>query len=272
MYEYRRDPSHRPILVVDIENSSGRPEYVRARLQRDTHDVIARVLAEAGVAPGEFTLDERGDGALVTLPSDASKSRLTEVCLHSLPVRLRRLAAQHSEFGRLRLRVALNAGDISRTEQGSWLGSAVDTAFRLVDAGDTKAALAESGEAVMVLIVSDSWFEDVVRPGLGAVSEGEFRKLTITSHQRDFPAWLALPGVALETAAASAPAAAPVTAPAPAHVNESAAEPSSRAENGSTAASDHGHTGSRDTYYISGDQIGRDKNVHNYYREGTGPE
>jgi hypothetical protein len=173
-------------------------------------------------------------------------------------VRLRRLAAQHSEFGRLRLRVALNAGDISRTEQGSWLGSAVDTAFRLVDAGDTKAALAESSEAVMVLIVSDSWFEDVVRPGLGAASEGEFRRLTITTHQRDFPAWLALPGVA------------PVTAPA--RVNESGGEPGSWAESVSGAASAPGHAGSRDTYNITGDQIGRDKNVHNYFREGTGLE
>ena len=135
-------------MVVDIENSSGRPEYVRGRLQRDTHDVIGRALAEAGVKSGEFTLDERGDGALVTLPSDASKSRLTEVCLHSLPAQLRRLAVQHSEFGRLRLRVSLNAGDISRTDQGSWLGTAVDTAFRLVDAEATKAALAASKDAV----------------------------------------------------------------------------------------------------------------------------
>ena len=243
-------------MVVDIENSSGRPEYVRGRLQRDTHDVIGRALAEAGVKSGEFTLDERGDGALVTLPSDASKSRLTEVCLHSLPAQLRRLAVQHSEFGRLRLRVSLNAGDISRTDQGSWLGTAVDTAFRLVDAEATKAALAASKDAVMVLIVSDSWFEDVVRPGLGAAMDDEFRKLTITSHQRDFPAWLALPGVVPAMAAASAHASVNV----------------SESESGSDAVSDHGHAGSRDTYYVSGDHIGRDKNVTNYYGEGAGPE
>ena len=251
MHEYRHDPTHRPIVVVDIENSSGRPEYVRARLQRDTHEAIGEALGEAGLKPGEYSFDERGDGALITLPSDASKTRLTEVCLHSLPARLRRLAAQQNELGRLRLRVALNAGDISRTAQGSWLGTAVDTTFRLVDAAATKAALAGAPEAVMVLIVSGSWFEDVVRPGLGAAQEDEFRALTISTHQREFPAWLALPGVnpsgvALPVVEAPAAMAAQLISP---------VTPVSPV--------------SQETNYFGGDQVRGDKNVTNYYGNGA---
>jgi hypothetical protein len=265
VHEYRHDPTHRPIVVVDIENSSGRPEYVRAGLQRDAHDAIGQALAEAGLAPGAYSFDERGDGALITLPSDASKSRLTDVCLHGLPVRLRRLAAQRNEFGRLRLRVGLNAGDISRTAQGSWLGSAVDTTFRLVDAQATKDALAQSAEAVMVLIISGTWFEDVVRPGLGAAQEHEFRPLTITSHEREFPAWLALPGVTLKVeSGGAAQAGAGVSAQ-----QVSAGGLTTGPMTGPGPAS--GAAASRDTYVFGGDQVQGNKYVQNDNRNTAGP-
>src|SRR5260370_32771020 len=67
VFDAMEDPAHRLILVVDVENSSGRPEYVRARLQRDTHEAIGYALAQAGVEPGGYQVDERGDGALVVL-------------------------------------------------------------------------------------------------------------------------------------------------------------------------------------------------------------
>ena len=183
------------MLVMDIENSSGRPEYVRARLQDDASALMDRALYEAGLAVGEYTVDERGDGALIVLPPDASKSRITDVFAHRLPLWLRRLAGQRSELARLRLRIGLNCGDASVTDQGSWLGTAVDTLFRLVDAAPTKQALAAASDALMVLIVSDAWYADAVRPGLGDTFEDDFRPLTIASHGRDFPAWLTLPGI-----------------------------------------------------------------------------
>jgi len=194
MVEQCSDPIHRPMILTDIESSSSRPEYVRSRLQADMFELIGRVLAETGVDNGGCTIDERGDGALIVLPSDAPKGRLTDVLVHQLPLWLMRLAEQHNELGRLRLRLGLNYGDASRTEQGSWLSTAVDTLFRLVDSAPAKHALAAARDSLMVLIVSDTWFTDVIRPGLGDTFVSEFRPLTVTSHQTDFPAWIALPG------------------------------------------------------------------------------
>ena len=259
-------------MVVDIENSSGRPEYVRARLQRDAHDLIGRTLTEAGAASEDWSLAERGDGALIVLPSGTSKTRLTEVCLHGLPARLRRLAAQHSEFGRLRLRVALSAGEISRTEQGSWLGDAVDGAFRLNDAAATKAALADSADAVMVLVVSGRWFEDVVRPGLGAAEEHEFRQHTVTTHGREFPAWLALPGAKEGTGAADGsqePPAAPAGEPVGASEAGAAAGAGSadHAAPASESALPAPNGPGNSAHYVGGDQIVGNKIV---YQTGPG--
>ncbi|GAA1940695.1 hypothetical protein [Kitasatospora viridis] len=228
-------PAHHPILVVDIENSSGRPADVRLRLQRDTADLVGFVLAEAGTDPRSCTIDERGDGALVVLPSGSAKTALTDACLHQLPGRLGRLARQHTELARLRLRIALHAGELVRTAQGSWLGDAVDQTFRLADSPLVKEALAAAPEALMALVVSESWFDGVVRPGLCAAREQDFRPLSFTSHGRRFDARLALPGAAptvqppagngtlraqpdVKAEPAPAPEAEPTPAPAPAAV------------------------------------------------------
>ena len=265
MYRHMTDPAHHPILVADIEDSSGRPAYVRARLQRDTHDILAAALAESGVLPDECSISERGDGALVVLRSDASKSRLTDTCLRTVPALLKRIASQHNDFGRLRLRIGLNAGDITRTAEGSWLGDPVDTAFRLADAQATKDALAAAKDADMVLVLSGIWFDDVVRPGLGIAHETDFAALTIRTHGKDFPAWLALPGVprpaeyvaqSVTVGKSSSAAASPADAP---------------------AASDHSAVVGQLTidaggiHVFGGDQVGRDKTVNNHYGPPAGP-
>ena len=192
--EQYSQPAHRPMLVVDIENSSGRPEKIRSVLQRDAFGLLARALAEAGFAEHDYTVDERGDGALVAMPPDCSKARVTDVFMRSLPIWLRRRNELSSAAARLRLRVGMNCGDAVYTAQNSWLGTAVDTLFRLVDAPGTKRALAEVEDASMVLVVSDIWFQDAVRPGLGDTFESDFRPVEVAAHGKRFAAWLAVPG------------------------------------------------------------------------------
>ena len=194
-------PVHHPILVVDIEESSSRPADVRVRLQRDAAELIDATLADAGVNPDDCSIDERGDGALLVLPPTAVKTLLTDACLHRLPMRLERLAQQHAAIARLRLRIALNSGELIRTAQGSWLGDAVDRTFRLADAQLTKDVLADARDATMALVVSETWFDGTVRSGLGAAREQDFRSVDFTSHGKRFGGWLALPGACSPEAA-----------------------------------------------------------------------
>lgn len=185
---------HAPMLLMDIEGSSTRPEHVRDDLQAEAVDLVRRLVHGAGLdrtATAEF---ERGDGLLVVLPPDASKSRLTDVAMREVPDWLRRFNEQRNDLGRLRLRLGFTFGDASMTKDGNLLGTAVDSLFRLVDSAPAKRALAADPGAVLVLIMSDSWFQEAVAPGLGSTFVDELVELTVYSHGREFPARLALLG------------------------------------------------------------------------------
>ena len=91
---------------------------------------------------------------------------------------------------RMRLRVALHAGEVYRDAHGV-AGAAVNHAFRLAEAPAVRSALAAS-PGVLALIVSDWFFTEVVRHDPAAVP-GSYRRVEVFVKETAATGWIRVP-------------------------------------------------------------------------------
>ena len=176
-----RPPRRRVIVALDIENSTSRPDPVKAELRTMLYELSGAALRSTGVSArrrDRFT--DRGDGLLALIdPEDQA------LLIHLvIPVLSQLLASYNASLPhpsgadrQLRVRVVLHAGDV-RDDNNGYFGEALDAAFRLLDAPRAKTAL-KTAPGPLLLVISSG-----VRasPGRGAADRcaGHERVATVT--------------------------------------------------------------------------------------------
>jgi hypothetical protein len=198
----KRDAVHRTIVVVDIAASTdpNRTDDDRLVIRKAMYDALERSFGRSATFRRpewqRCYREDRGDGVLVLVPPDVPKARLVT----NLPKRLEVTLAQHNadvqENGgdratQVRLRVAVYAGEVIFDKHGV-VGSAIDHAFRLVDAPELRAALVGSLDPC-VLIVSDWFYREVVRQRQQARPD-TYRHIRSEVKGTRLSAWLRIPG------------------------------------------------------------------------------
>ncbi|MFV2179085.1 effector-associated domain 2-containing protein, partial [Actinomadura sp. LOL_011] len=96
------------------------------------------------------------------------------------------------DVARIRLRVAVHTGE-ARHDGNGIVGTAVNHAFRILDAQPFKDALKESG-AWLAVVVSQRVHDDVVRHGPGTIDPDEYRPIDIAVKETEGTAWVRVPG------------------------------------------------------------------------------
>ena len=159
---------HRTIVVVDVEGfgdqrRTNRDQVaIRDGLYRATQDAFGR----AGIPWDDCGHEDRGDGVFVLVPAEVPKGLLAGALPSALVTALSKHNGAHPAAERIRLRMALHAGEVQYDEHGV-TAAAVNLAFRLLDAGALKAAL--SGSPGALAVIASSWFyEEVVRHSAAA--------------------------------------------------------------------------------------------------------
>jgi hypothetical protein len=191
---------HRTIQVVDVERFG---DPARSNLNRMVvRDGLYRSLTEAFLAAGvpwsECDREDRGDGVLVVIPPTVAKSVLIESLPEYLVSTLIAHNYTHDAAERIRLRMALHAGEIHYDDHGV-VGRAIDHAFRLLDTEEFKVTLARS-TGVLAVITSSWFFEEVVWHGQAHI-RAAFRPARVTTKESDTTAWICIPGQAAEPVA-----------------------------------------------------------------------
>ena len=118
--EDRRLAVHRTIVVVDVEGFGDRrrtnPHQVAVR------DGLYRALREAfghaGIAWDDCGHEDRGDGVLILIPAEVPKGLLVESLPSALVTALHAHNGTHPGPERIRLRMALHAGEVITTSTG----------------------------------------------------------------------------------------------------------------------------------------------------------
>jgi hypothetical protein len=184
---------HRTILVVDVERFG---DPARTNLDRLTvRDGMYRSLAQAfratGIPWSTCDREDRGDGVLVVIPPTVAKSLLIEPLPEHLVSTLTAHNHTHRATERIRLRMALHAGEVHYDDHGV-VGKAIDHTFRLVDTDELKLTLARS--AGVLAVITSSWFFDEVIWHSQAHIRGAFQPAHVVAKETDTTAWIGIPG------------------------------------------------------------------------------
>jgi hypothetical protein len=130
-------------------------------MRRGLYDSLERAFVRSGIHADHRYHEDRGDGAFFLVPTEGPQSRLVE----PLPFYLAGELARHNRAAdaatRIRLRVALHSGYVHHDPQGV-VGTALNDAFRLLDAPELKQALREA-PGDLAFIASAQFHHDVIR-------------------------------------------------------------------------------------------------------------
>ena len=180
---------HRAIVIVDVENF-GDPARTNAHqlaVRERMYETLRQSFDRAGIAWDACVAEDRGDGVLVLVLPEVPKSWL----VIRVPIRLAEMLAVHNAgcqvMERIRLRMALHAGEVHQDAYG-WAGVSVNRAFRLIDAPACRSALRDSS-GVLALIASE-WFYDEVVQHHPAAEPASFRQVHVAVKETDMTAWV----------------------------------------------------------------------------------
>jgi hypothetical protein len=237
-------PTFHAIVVVDIESFGPRTNPFQASLRQAMYDVVREACAEARIEWDTTVALDRGDGIILLVPPATSTVTIAGQFMRAMDAVLAEKAAIFSDAHRMRFRVALHHGLCQQDETG-WVGEAINTACRLIDAQPLRDALTAAPEARMALVVSDDVYRNVIRHGYRLIDPAAFARVGVNAKELvDETAWISVPGRSYPPGLAS-PRKPPLSAPRPPTV--ATGQTAGVINNGPTT--------------VHGDQIGRDKIV-----------
>lgn len=136
---------HRTIVVVDVEGfgSRRRTNAHRAVVRDGVYRSLRQAFDSAGVSWTDCDHQDCGDGVFILVPAEIPKASFVEIVPPALVAALHKHNTAHGAEERIRLRMALHAGEVVYDEHGVTAAS-VNLTFRLLDSPALKAALAAS--------------------------------------------------------------------------------------------------------------------------------
>jgi tetratricopeptide (TPR) repeat protein len=190
--EHQRAAVHRTIFVVDVEGfgDKRRTNPDRLAVRDGMYRAVQQAFRTAGVPWADCYHESCGDGVFVLIPAEVPKGFFVESIPRELAGALREHNAAHRAEERIRLRVALHAGEVYYDEHGVTAES-INLAFRLLDARPLKSALADS-PGVLALIVSPWFFDEVVRHS-PAGDAATYRPVQVAVKETTAVGWISRP-------------------------------------------------------------------------------
>ncbi len=155
--------AHCTIVVVDVEGfgKRSRTNPNKVRIRRGMYRAVERAFAAADIPWAACRHQDLGDGVLVLAPARISKALFADRLLGALADELAAHNNAHPPLERIRLRLALHAGEVSYDDHGV-IGSSILHAEELIDADELKRVLARTN-AVLAVAASDYFFDEVIR-------------------------------------------------------------------------------------------------------------
>lgn len=177
--------------VIDVESWSSRPAVSASRIQAALRVIEAKGLQSLGLNWADVGRQATGDGAILALPGEIPKEKITTDFVEALRVAVLDHDADCDDDEVIRLRLALNAGE-ALDGVGEWAGEPVITACRLVDTPVIRRVLAGSLGFPLAVIVSGQWYDAVIREGF-APADG-YQEVWAAAKSYQGAAWVRVPG------------------------------------------------------------------------------
>jgi hypothetical protein len=160
---------HRSMVLVDVEKFGDpkRTNTNQLQIRQGMYDALKTAFGGAQIPWEHCDVGDRGDGAMILVPADVSKNRLATQLPELLVAAIEEHNANCQPHARIRLRMALHAGEVHDDEHGQTSDS-LNFAFRLLESPQARKAL-EYSAATLMIIISDWFYQNVVRHDPAAV-------------------------------------------------------------------------------------------------------
>lgn len=153
---------------------------------------VRESFAAAGIPWEACDCEDRGDGAILAVPAEIPKVLL----LDPVPELLCVAVTEHNRGApldhRIRLRVAVHAGEVTRDEHGL-CGNDLVLTCRLLDADELHGALAQA-DVPVALIVSAHVYDSTVRHRYRGIDATAYHPVAPTVKTTRLQGWIHLPG------------------------------------------------------------------------------
>ncbi|MET9833118.1 hypothetical protein ABZ078_28330 [Streptomyces sp. NPDC006385] len=178
------------VISVDARRSGAYDDVDKPRMRARIYRVLQTAFTHAKVARDAVHLEDRGDGVLVSVPGRIAASRLLGLWLVEVHEKLR---DENRDLAvPLGLRIGMHVGPVRRDGQGI-SGRAVDLACRLADSSVARRLL-DAEKADLVLVTSQSLYEDVVSAGGKFIEPAHYAPARLELKEGEVTAWFHLPG------------------------------------------------------------------------------
>lgn len=189
-----RPAESRTILLVDVERfgDHNRKDPHRVTVRDGLYRMLEKAIHGTGISWDICYREDRGDGVMILVPSNVHKILFAESLPGLLADELRRYNQYHPEQERIRLRMALHAGEVFFDDNGV-TSNDVNLAFRLLDAEPLREALRDSPG--VVALIASSWFYYRVIQNSASFPAQSYSPVLIDSKEVRTVAWITIPGL-----------------------------------------------------------------------------
>ncbi|UIX32449.1 hypothetical protein [Streptomyces sp. GQFP] len=178
------------VISVDARRSGQYDDIDRPRMRARIYRVVETAFTHAKVARDAVHMEDRGDGVLLSVSARIPVTRLLGLWTVELHENLR--DENRALKVPLGLRIGMHVGPVRHDPHGI-SGRAVDLACRLADSAAARELLDAEG-ADLVLVTSNSLYEDVVRGGGKFIEPERYTSARLTLKEGETTAWFHLPG------------------------------------------------------------------------------
>lgn len=187
-----RPAVHRAIVCLDVEafGDLRRTNLDQVAVRSGFYGALRHALDLSQVVWTDCYHEDRGDGMFLLVPPDVPKSLLVADFPRILVAALREHNQVHRTEARIRLRLAIHAGEVHFDEHGA-TGVALNFTFRLLGAEALRVALARAPGEV-ALIVSEWFYQEVVRHD-PAHHPDRYERVAVSVKETSATAWIAVP-------------------------------------------------------------------------------
>lgn len=189
-----RQLEYRVLLAADIEQSAGRGNIALTRIREVLAASLRESVERGGIAWAGCLVDDLGDGIRIAAPPGTGKASLVHPLLHELDARLQAHNRTASASTRIRVRIALHAGEIMIASEGTAAGRPLEILARLLDSAPVRAGLRSAPESVtLAALMSQHFYEETVPHGYPGIDPHAFTPVRVSAKEYQADAWLYLP-------------------------------------------------------------------------------
>lgn len=183
---------HTTLIGVDIPRFGDQRRDADAQrlLRKHLYEHLQEAFRMSRLPWDACHVEDRGDGALIITPADVRPTDAMDPLGHHLTALLRRSNRLANDLGRLRLRVAVHAGEVQHDQHGV-LGHSLTHLFRLLEAPAFKQHLQQADDADLAMLVSQELYRHAAATGL--INPDAYRPINVRHKETRTCGYLWLP-------------------------------------------------------------------------------